>query len=176
MNITILGAGAWGAALAKVLHDNRHEVTLWDKNPPLLAELKQGRSERLLPGVKLPTGWNTETDFQTAIAGREVLVLAIPSQFFREVATRLKGHQGIFVSVTKGIEFETGETMSRILREQTSADNVVALSGPSFAREVAIGIPTTVACASESDATALAVRPCGPASPSVVTIVPWLSK
>ena len=158
MKITILGAGAWGAALAKVLHDNRHEVTLWDKNAPLLDELKQGHSERLLPGVKLPVDWHTETDFEKAVTGRECLVLAIPSQFFRDVAVKLKGHPGIFVSVTKGIEFETGETMSRILREQTSADRVAALSGPSFAREVALGIPTTVVCACASDGTAKTVQ------------------
>jgi len=83
MKISVLGAGAWGAALAKVLHENGHAVTLWDINADLLAELRQGRSERLLPGAKLPTGWNTETDFEKAVAGREVLVMAIPSQFFR---------------------------------------------------------------------------------------------
>jgi glycerol-3-phosphate dehydrogenase (NAD(P)+) len=158
MKITVLGAGAWGAALAKVLHENGHAVALWDKNAALLAELRQGRSEKLLPGVKLPEDWNTETDFVRAVAGRDVLVLAIPSQFFRDVAAKLKGHPGIFVSVTKGIEFETGETMSRILREQTTGDKVAALSGPSFAREVALGIPTAVVCASESDGTAKTVQ------------------
>ena len=158
MKITVLGAGAWGAALAKVLHENGHAVALWDKNAALLAELRQGRSEKLLPGVKLPADWNTETDFARAVAGRDVLVLAIPSQFFRDVAAKLKGHPGIFVSVTKGIEFETGETMSRILREQTTGDKVAALSGPSFAREVALGIPTAVVCASESDGTARTVQ------------------
>ncbi len=158
MNITILGAGAWGASLGKVLHDNGHAVTLWDRNADLLTELKQGHSERLLPGVKLPVDWQTETDFQTANSGRDCLVLAIPSQFFRDVAAKLKGHPGILVSVTKGIEFETGETMSRILLAQTTSDKVAALSGPSFAREVALGIPTTVSVASESDATAHTVQ------------------
>jgi glycerol-3-phosphate dehydrogenase (NAD(P)+) len=158
MKITILGAGAWGASLGKVLHENGHAVTLWDINAALLAELKQGHSERLLPGVKLPVDWRTETDFQSAVAGRDVLVLAIPSQFFRDVAGQLSGHPGIFVSVTKGIEFETGDTMSRILRGQTTADKVAALSGPSFAREVALGIPTTVVCACESEGTAKTVQ------------------
>ena len=158
MKITILGAGAWGASLGKVLHENGHAVTLWDINAALLAELKQGHSERLLPGVKLPVDWHTETDLQAAVAGRDVLVLAIPSQFFRDVAGQLSGHPGIFVSVTKGIEFETGDTMSRILRGQTTADKVAALSGPSFAREVALGIPTTVVCACESDGTAKIVQ------------------
>jgi glycerol-3-phosphate dehydrogenase (NAD(P)+) len=158
MKITVLGAGAWGAALAKVLHENGHAVTLWDINTALLAELQAGHSEKLLPGVKLPTNWTTETDFDRAVADREVLVMAIPSQFFRSVAVRLKGHPGIVVSVTKGIEFETGETMSRILTEHLPTGRVAALSGPSFAREVAVGIPTTVAIASSSEATAHAVQ------------------
>src|ERR1039457_969060 len=158
MRICVLGAGAWGASLAKVLHENGNAVTLWDKNTDLLAELKQGHSERLLPGVALPTDWKTEPDFAKAVGGCEVLVLAIPSQFFRDVAVKLKGHPGIFVSVTKGIEFETGETMSRILRGQTSVDKIAALSGPSFAREVALGIPTTVVCASENPVTATRVQ------------------
>src|SRR5690349_18057804 len=143
MRITVLGAGAWGAALAKVLHENGNGVTLWDINATLLEELRQGHSERLLPGVKLPTDWKVEADFERAIAGREVLVMAIPSQAFRQVAIKLKGHPAIMVSVTKGIEFETGVTMSSILREAAPANRVAALSGPSFAREVALGIPTT---------------------------------
>lgn len=158
MRITVLGAGAWGAALAKVLHENGNVVTLWDINAALLAELRSGHSERLLPGVTLPTDWQVEADFDRAIAGSEVLVMAIPSQAFRSVAAKLAGHPAILVSVTKGIEFETGETMSRILREQTPANRVAALSGPSFAREVALGIPTTVVCACESDGTARTVQ------------------
>jgi glycerol-3-phosphate dehydrogenase (NAD(P)+) len=158
MRICVLGTGAWGAALAKVLHENGNAVTLWDINAVLLAELQQGRSEKLLPGVTLPTDWRVEPDFGKAIGGREVLVLAIPSQFFREVAVRLKGHPAILVSVTKGIEFETGATMSRILRELAPPDRVAAISGPSFAREVALGIPTSVVCACESEGTAKTVQ------------------
>jgi glycerol-3-phosphate dehydrogenase (NAD(P)+) len=158
MKITVLGVGAWGTALAKVLHENGNAVTLWDINPSTLDELRAGRSGQYLPGIALPTDWKVETDFHKAVAGRECLVIAIPSQSFRQVATKLKGHPAILVSVTKGIEFETGETMSRILREHTPANRVVALSGPSFAREVALGIPTTVVCASESDGTARTVQ------------------
>src|ERR1041385_4862756 len=158
MRVTVLGAGAWGASLAKVLHENGNAVTLWDHNAALLEELTQGHSERLLPGVKLPTDWKVEVDFQKAVAGGEVLVMAIPSQAFRSVAARLAGHPAIFVSVTKGIEYETGDTMSMILREHAPANRVAALSGPSFAREVALGIPPTVVCASESDGTARTVQ------------------
>jgi glycerol-3-phosphate dehydrogenase (NAD(P)+) len=158
MRITMLGAGAWGTALAKILQENGNSVMLWNINAPVLEELRRGRNERYLPGVALPTDWKTEPDFKKAIGGAECVVLAIPSQAFREVAAKLKGHPGIFVSVTKGIEFETGDTMSRILREHTPADRVVALSGPSFAREVALGIPTTIVCACESDGTAKTVQ------------------
>ena len=158
MRITVLGAGAWGTALAKILQENGNAVTLWAKNAASLAEIQSGRNEKYLPGVALPSDWKTQTDFKSAIGGAECVVLAIPSQAFREVTARLKGHPGIFVSVTKGIEFETGDTMSRILREQASADRVVALSGPSFAREVALGIPTTIVCACESDGTAKTVQ------------------
>jgi glycerol-3-phosphate dehydrogenase (NAD(P)+) len=158
MRITVLGAGAWGTALAKTLQENGNAVTLWDLKPSALEEIRAGRNERYLPGVPLPTDWKTESDFKKAIGGAECVLLAVPSQAFREVSAKLKGHPAIFVSVTKGIEYETGETMSRILREQAPADRVVALSGPSFAREVALGIPTTVVCACESDGTAKTVQ------------------
>ena len=141
-----------------MLHENGNAVTLWDINAETLAELRRGHSERYLPGVKLPTDWKMEADFQKAVGGAECLVMAIPSQSFRQVAAKLKGHPAILVSVTKGIEFETGETMSRILREHAPANRVAALSGPSFAREVALGIPTTVVCACESDGTANTVQ------------------
>ena len=153
MKITVLGAGAWGTALAKILLENDHAVTIWNPSAGVLEELRHGRNERYLPGVSLPTSWLPEPDFVRAIAGAECVVLAVPSQAFRAMAAKLEGHPGILVSVTKGIEFETGETMSRILAERAPAERVAALSGPSFAREVARGIPTAVVCASASDAT-----------------------
>jgi glycerol-3-phosphate dehydrogenase (NAD(P)+) len=133
-------------------------VVLWDIHGPTLEALRTGRNEHYLPGVQLPTEWKVEPDFTKAIGGCECLVLAIPSQSFRQVASKLAGHPAILVSVTKGIEFETGETMSRILREQTPGNRIAALSGPSFAREVALSIPTTVVCASENDSTARTVQ------------------
>lgn len=158
MKTTVLGAGAWGTALAKVLHENGNAVSIWDIDAGTLEELRRGGNERYLPGVKLPKDWKAEPDFAKAVGGAECLVLAIPSQAFRQVAAKLQGHPAILVSVTKGIEYETGDTMSRILREHAPANRVAALSGPSFAREVALGIPTTVVCASESDGTARTVQ------------------
>ena len=127
MRITVLGAGAWGTALAKVLHENGNAVTLWDINTETLDELRHGRSEQYLPGVQLPMDWKAEADFGKAVGGAECCVMAIPSQSFRQVAAKLQGHPAIFVTVTKGVEFETGETMSRILREHAPANRVAAL-------------------------------------------------
>lgn len=158
MRITVLGAGAWGTALAKILQENGNAVTLWDRDAGLLVALQGGRNEKYLPGVPLPVDWKTQVDLKKAVGGAECVVLAVPSQVFREVAVQLKGHPGILISVTKGIEYETGDTMSRILREHAPADRVAVLSGPSFAREVALGIPTSVVCASENDGTAKIVQ------------------
>ena len=158
MNIAVIGAGAWGSALAKVLHENGNAVTLWDINADLLESLRRGRSETLLPGVDLPTDWRVEADWEKAVRGRECLVFAVPSTVFRKVASKLNDSLAILVSVTKGIEYESGLTMSRVLRECRPSNPVAAVSGPSFAREVALGIPTSVVCASDSDGIARTVQ------------------
>ena len=97
MKITVLGAGAWGTALAKVLHENGNAVTLWDINAETLAELRQGRSERYLPGVTLPTDWKTEPDFAKGRRRRRSAVcMAIPSQFFRAGGGEIERASGNF--------------------------------------------------------------------------------
>lgn len=158
MKVTVIGAGAWGAALAKVLHENGNSVTIWDIDSELLDSLRQGRSERYLPGVELPTDWNVESEWDKAVGGRECLVFAIPSTVFRSVAARVGDSVASLVSVTKGIEYESGKTMSQVLKECLPKNPVAALSGPSFAREVALGIPTSVVCASSSEGTAKTVQ------------------
>jgi glycerol-3-phosphate dehydrogenase (NAD(P)+) len=158
LKVTVIGAGAWGAALAKVLHENGNSVTVWDIDPKLLEELRQGRSEGYLPGVPLPTDWRVEMDWDKAVSGRECLVFAVPSTVFRKVAARLTDSLASLVSVTKGIEYESGKTMSQVLKECRPGNPVAALSGPSFAREVALGIPTSVVCACDSEATAKTVQ------------------
>ena len=155
MKITVLGAGAWGTALAKVLHENGNAVALWDINAETLDGTPARTQRTLSAGRDVADGLEGRRRIsKRRWAAPNACVMAIPSQSFRQVAAKLKGHPAILVSVTKGIEFETGETMSRILREHAPANRVAALSGPSFAREVALGIPTTVVCASESDGTA----------------------
>jgi glycerol-3-phosphate dehydrogenase (NAD(P)+) len=159
MKITVLGAGAWGTALAKVLSQGGQGVTLWGHDAERLAEVQRcGRNERYLPGVELPRSLLAEPDLARAIDGAEFIIAAIPSRAFREVTRHLSAFTGTVVSVTKGIEHETGLTMCGILAQTAPRAKASALSGPTFALEVARGIPTAIVAASNDQATAGAVQ------------------
>jgi glycerol-3-phosphate dehydrogenase (NAD(P)+) len=149
MNITILGAGAWGTALAKLLHAGGHRIMLWGHEPECLEQMRQtGRNELFLPGIDLPRDFGFEADSRQAVAGAELVVAAVPSRPFREVTGCLSGHSGIIVTVTKGIEYETGLSMSGVLAEVAPRARIAALSGPTLAMEVARGVPTAIVAAS----------------------------
>lgn len=149
MKITVLGAGAWGTALAKLLAEGGHAVTAWDYFPETLAVIRErGCNERYLPGIALPPSLATEPDIERALAGAELVVVASVSKAFRAVTQPLASFAGIVVSVTKGIEFETGLTMSGVLQANAPRARIAALSGPTLALEVARGVPTAVVAAS----------------------------
>jgi len=155
MKIAVLGAGAWGTALASLLQKAGNNVTLWGHNPAWLEEIRRsGRNERFLPGIELATQLGFESDLKQATAGAECVVMAVPSKGFREVSAALADYNGRIVSVTKGIEYETGLTMCGILDEVSPGSQHAALSGPSFAIEVARGIPTAIVAASDLAETA----------------------
>jgi glycerol-3-phosphate dehydrogenase (NAD(P)+) len=152
VNVTVLGAGAWGTALALIAHQNGHHVTIWGHSATHLAETASARvNDRYLPGVSLPSELRLEPELDTAVAHAEVIVLAVPSKAFREVAGRLGGYRGLLVSVTKGIEFHSGLTMCGILEEVVPTAKLSALSGPSLALEVARGVPAAVVAASRDE-------------------------
>ena len=155
MKITVIGAGAWGTALARLLHQGGNKVTLWGHVPEWLEEIRQaGRNERFLPGIDVPRDVVLEADLPRAIAGAEGIVVAVPSQPFRQVTRPLADYSGLIVSVTKGIEYDTGLTMCGILAETAPKAQCAALSGPTFAIEVARGIPTAIVAASREAVTA----------------------
>lgn len=159
MKTAVLGAGAWGTTLAKVLSEGGHAVTLWGHNPAGLEEVRRtGRNERYLPGIELPRTWTFEPDARRAAAGKEVVIAAVPSSAFRELTAGLSDFAGTVVSVTKGIEHETGLTMCGVLAQTAPQAKHAALSGPSFAAEVARGVPTACVAASEDHATAEMVQ------------------
>ena len=118
MKVTVLGAGAWGTALGKLLHESEHNITLWGHNPQHVEQIRRtGRNEPYLPGIELPRDWRLETDPTKAVHDSECVVVAVPSKAFREVTRCLANFDGLAVSVTKGIEHGTGLTMSGILRQ-----------------------------------------------------------
>src|ERR1022692_856529 len=117
MKVTVIGDGAWGTALSNLLCQNKNAVTLWGHDPAHVREMERtGRNQLFLPGIPLARELMFEPDLAKAAAGSECVVLALPSRFFREVTSRLPDFEGIAVSVTKGIEIETGLTMSGILQ------------------------------------------------------------
>lgn len=159
MKITVLGAGAWGTALARILATRNHDVVIWDYFPETVATINHSHvNERYLPGIRLPENLRGEADAATAVSGAELIVVASVSKGFRSSTRCLAGFSGIVVSVTKGIEFETSKTMTEILAENTPRARVVAMSGPTLATEVAKGIPTAIVAASADASAAQTVQ------------------
>ncbi len=159
MKITVLGAGAWGTALARLLLQGKNTVTLWGHDAQHLDDLRRaGRNDRYLPGFDLPRECCFETEPTKAAQDAECVVVAVPSRALREVTRCLAGFPGTVVSVTKGIEHDTGLTMCGILEATAPRARNAALSGPSFALEVARGVPTAIVAASRDLATARAVQ------------------
>ncbi len=152
MNITVVGGGSWGTALAILLHDNGHRVNIWSYSEKDAGYLRTHRESRHLQGVKIPEEIEVTTDISVA-SRADLVVSAVPSFAVRETAEKLRDHLRpgtILVSVTKGIERDTAKRMSQILSEVTG-HTTAALSGPTHAEEVSRRIPTgcVVACADD---------------------------
>ena len=156
--VSVIGAGSWGSALAVLLANNGHEVTLWTHDPHEIEMLSTKREQvEKLPGVKLPDNIMIEADLKTALTDEDVVVMAVPSPVVRMVAKQMspfiKDGQ-IIVNVAKGIEGVTYKTLSDIIEEEIPNAEVCVLSGPSHAEEVGRGIPTTVVVGAKNKETA----------------------
>ena len=154
MRTTVLGAGSWGTALASLLGNKGHIVTAWDKDTGVLEDLAQHhRNERYLPGIPISTNVHSSPDIHKALEGAELVVLAVPSHVVRSVSIEMKRHVHAgtpIVCVAKGIEADTLMTMSEVLEDVLPVPlhpYIAILSGPSFAKEVAKGLPTAVTVA-----------------------------
>jgi glycerol-3-phosphate dehydrogenase (NAD(P)+) len=159
MKITVLGAGAWGTALARILALRKHDVALWDYFPETADTINRTRcNERYLPGITLPDNLRGEANAAQAVANAELVVVASVSKGFRNATKCLGSFSSVVVSVTKGIEFETGKTMTDILADNAPKARVVAMSGPTLAMEVAKGVPTAIVAASTDEAAAQTVQ------------------
>ncbi len=161
-NIAVIGAGSWGTALAMVLHDNGHAVTLWSLEPEHIAELVQkGENPRFLPGVKLPADLNYTSDLAEAAGDKAMLVLAVPSHAMRPVTDSLRGlvrDNQLLLSVAKGFDIATHARMSQLIAATFPANPVAVLSGPSHAEEVSRRVPTAIVAAAEDEIVARQVQ------------------
>ena len=155
MRIAVLGAGSWGTTLAILLCHNHHHVTLWGHRADHAKSLNDNRENKiLLPGVAIPAAIEITHDLERAIHHAEMIVAAIPAQFLRHTAHKIRSfdfRNTLIVNVAKGIENDSLMTMSNVLLDELpelKADNIATLSGPSFAEEVALRVPTAVVVAS----------------------------
>ena len=157
-NVGVMGAGSWGTALALLLHKNGHQVTVWsidEKEVEMLSTKREHESK--LPGVKLPEDMVFTTDMEQAIAGKDFVVMAVPSPFTRSTAHNMKPYVAegqIIVDVAKGIEESTLMTLSQQIEEEIPQADVAVLSGPSHAEEVGRGLPTIVVIGAKTKKTA----------------------
>ncbi len=162
MRCAVVGAGAWGTALADLLARMRHEVTLWAYEPEVADHISRRReNERYLPGVRLPSALRATADLASAVAGAALVTFVAPSHVLRAVARESAGAlaPGATVAVaTKGIERGSLALMSEVLADEVPGRAIVALSGPSFAVEVAAGSPTAVVAASRDPEAAQLVQ------------------
>lgn len=153
IKIAILGDGGWGTTLAIILANKGYKVTLWGAFKDYSAYLDKKRvNTRFLPGIKIPGSVDITNDLEAAIKNKSIIVLAVPSQHFRNVLGLVKklGYpkEALYLSVTKGIEIGSLDRMSEIMRAQLGKIKLAVLSGPTIAHEVALGIPTTAVVAS----------------------------
>jgi glycerol-3-phosphate dehydrogenase (NAD(P)+) len=163
--VAVLGAGAWGTALAKVLADKQNPTLMWSHRPDLAVAINETHvNERYLPTARLPPNLRATGDLEEALHGAELVVVVGPSHALREVVRQAKPYipeSALICSATKGIENDSLMLMSDVLMDvlgHSAQPRLTYLSGPSFAKEVAAGQPTAVVMAGTSESETHAVQ------------------
>jgi glycerol-3-phosphate dehydrogenase (NAD(P)+) len=155
--IAVIGAGSWGTALAKLLSDKGHRVHLWAHRPEHVDAINREReNKKYLPGFTLNERVIASSDLREVISGKNFILMVVPSHVYRSVFQQLVpflGKESIVVSATKGIENDSLMTMSQVMDDELGKSGgkaeIGVLTGPSFAKEVAAGIPTAVTVAAK---------------------------
>ncbi len=164
-SVAVVGAGSWGTALSALLAKKGHDVCLWAFEPEVAEQITQNRENgSYLSGIELPENLRSTADLATALQGAEVVVSVSPAQVVGAVMAEAAEHidqDALIISASKGIETTTLRRMDEVMSEvldPAQMDGFTVLSGPSFAVEVARGIPTAVVAASASEDAALAAQ------------------
>jgi glycerol-3-phosphate dehydrogenase (NAD(P)+) len=164
-SVAVVGAGAWGTALAVILGARYARTSLWVFEAALAAEMERTRENATyLPGVRIPPAVHPTSSLEAALSGQRLVVFVVPSHVFRGVLMQARTHldsRALVVSATKGIEVQSLCTMSRIMREvlpPAQHGRFAVVSGPGFAREVVIGRPTAIVAAAEDPEVARTVQ------------------
>lgn len=161
----VLGAGSFGTCLAGLLAERGYAVSLWARDPVVVdAVRRHRRNPRYLADIPLPENVLATSSLEEALGDREVVLSVVPSHAVRglwEQARAWLGREALVISASKGIEVGTGLLVSQILREVLPDEahaRLVFLSGPSFAREIALGLPTAASLASDNEGFAIAAQ------------------
>ena len=156
--VVIIGAGSWGTALGLVLARKGYDITLWEFNKERAEEIQKEReNKRYLPGIKFPDNLNVTYEKEGLLEGIKYVVFSVPSQVLRGVIRGFSNdltEDMLLVNTAKGIEVTTGMRLSEVMKDEIKGKfhkNIVVLSGPTHAEEVAIGIPTTIVAAGEKE-------------------------
>lgn len=156
--VVIIGAGSWGTALGLVLARKGYDITLWEFNKERAEEIQKDReNKRYLPGIKFPDNLNVTYVKEGLLEGIKYIVFSVPSQVLRGVIRGFSNdltEDMLLVNTAKGIEVSTGMRLSEVMKDEIKGKfhkNIVVLSGPTHAEEVAVGIPTTIVAAGERE-------------------------
>lgn len=160
-DICVLGSGGWGTAIAILLHNNGHKVTLWSYLKTESDDLKKFRENKpFLPGVSIPEGISFDSNLECC-SNKDLIVIATPSHGIRSVASKIKDFLPdgqIVLNISKGIEEGTYLTISQVLKEELPQCKIAVMSGPSHAEEVSRNIPTTNVVASDNPETSAYIQ------------------
>jgi len=156
ISVSVIGDGGWGTTLAILLQAKGFPVTLWGAFNDYVAYLSKKRvNTKFLPGVRIPREIEITDDLRSALEGKQLIILAIPAQYLRQVLGKIKHLdypcQAIYVNVSKGIEIGSLKRMSEVIYQQLGRVKLAILSGPTIAHEVACGIPTAAVIASREE-------------------------
>lgn len=158
--VAVLGGGAWGTALAMQMRRAEHDVRLWARDSEMVAAIRRGENPRYLPGVQVDAGIEATADSGKALDGADCVLVVTPAQALRDVLGAVAGQVppgAPLVLCAKGIEHETGLLLSQIAAEFLPGNPVAALSGPSFAADLAKGLPTAVVIAARQEPMAVSL-------------------